>query len=389
MGGGGPRRGIQGLAGLAGRATQPSGRRPSCIGAPRVTAKPQRTDPSLGASVTMSDVARMAGVSESTVSRALSGSPLVSDATRERVGALARQAGYLVNEQASNLARGQTRTIEVMFPIEAGTLQHVSDPFFVDMLAALTDALAGHGYDALLTRSPPWDAERPGCAYLGGRAGGVIFVGQGRHADAIDAFARQHRRVVTWGAVRPEQTACVVGSDNAGGARAATRHLLGLGRRRVAFMGDRTLPEIAQRYAGYAGALAEAGLALDPALVFDAPFDVAGARAAAAPLAGLADRFDGLVAASDMIALAAIAALRDGGVSVPGDVGVVGFDDIALAEHVYPALTTVHQRIKRGGEVMVAEMMTMLEGGEARSHVLPGELVVRRSCGAGARGAGS
>ena len=342
-----------------------------------MSAKPQPA-------VTMSDLARMAGVSESTVSRALSGSPLVSEATRARIAALAERSAYAVNEQARNLARGQTRTIEVMFPIEAGTLQQVSDPFFVDMLAALTDALAKHGHDALLTRSPPWDPERPGCAFLGGRAAGVIFVGQGRHADEIDAFAAQHRRVVTWGAVAAGQAGCVVGSDNAGGARAATAHLIGLGRRRVAFMGDRTLPEIAQRHEGYAAALAEAGLPADPDLLFDAPFDVAGARAAAEPLVAKRGRFDAVVCASDMIALAAIAALREAGAEVPREVAVTGFDDVALAGHVHPALTTVHQRIRRGGELMADLLIGALSGAPLRSETLPAELVVRASCGAGA-----
>ena len=332
--------------------------------------------------VTMSDLARMAGVSESTVSRALSGSPLISEATRERIHALARESRYAVNEQARNLARGQTRTIEVMFPIEPGTLQQVSDPFFVDMLAALTDALAERGYDALLTKSPPWDPERPGCALLGGRANGVLFVGQGRHREEIEAFSREHRRVVTWGAARVGQDTCVVGSDNAGGMAAATAHLIGLGRRRIAFMGDRTLPEIAQRFEGYTRAMREAGLSVDERLVLDAPFDVRGARASAAALAGLGHGFDGIVAASDMIAIAAIAALRDAGRDVPGSVGVVGFDDVALAAHVFPPLTTVHQRIRRGGQIMVDKLMDLLDGKDASAAVLEAELIVRASCGA-------
>lgn len=333
------------------------------------------------APVTMSDIARMAGVSESTVSRALSGSPLVAEKTKRRIAELARSTRYAVNEQARNLARGQTRTIEVMFPIERGTLQHVSDPFFVDMLASLTDALAEHGYDTLLTRSPPWDTDRPGCAFLGGRANGVIFVGQGRHRAEIRDFARQHRRVVAWGAVGLDEDTCVVGSDNAGGAYEATAHLARLGRRRVAFLGDTSLPEIAQRHVGYVRALDEAGLETIRTLQISAPFDVDLAREAAAALVALRGGFDAVFAASDVIALAAIAALREVGVNVPGDVGVVGFDDVALAAHVYPSLTTVHQRIRHGGQRMIAKMIGLLEGEAPSPEVLPTRLVVRQSCG--------
>lgn len=339
--------------------------------------------------VTMSDIARMAGVSESTVSRALSGSPLVAEATRQRIAELARSARYAVNEQARNLARGETRTIEVVFPIERGTLQHVSDPFFVDMLASLADALGDRGYDALLSRSPPWDEARPGCAFLSGRAGGVVFVGQGRHRAEIRSFARTHGRVVAWGAVEPGEETCIVGSDNAGGAAAATRHLIGLGRRRIAFLGDRTLPEIAQRHEGYRRAHEAASLPLDERLVLSAPFDIEGARAATAPLAGLRGQVDGVVAASDMIALAAIAALREAGLSVPGDVGVVGFDDVALAAHVHPSLTTVHQRIRHGGERIVEKMIGMLNGEPQEAEVLAAELIVRESCGAPSTGRAS
>jgi DNA-binding LacI/PurR family transcriptional regulator len=328
----------------------------------------------------MKGIARMAGVSEATVSRALSGSPLVAETTRARIMEIARASRYAVNEQARNLARGSTRTVEVLFPIDPGTLQQVSDPFFVDMLASLTDALAAHGYDALLTKSPPWDPERPGCAFLGGRANGVIFVGQGRHRAEIRDFARAHGRVVAWGALRQDEDTCVVGSDNAGGARAATEHLLRLGRRRLVFLGDTTLPEIAQRHEGYAAALQQAGLA--PEATLPAPFDVEGARAAARPLAAMAGKVDGIVAASDMIALAAIDILREAGLSVPGDVSVVGFDDVAVAAHVHPALTTVHQRIRHGGKRLVEKMIGLIEGEPQEPEMLPTTLIVRESCGA-------
>lgn len=332
--------------------------------------------------LTMGDIARMAGVSESTVSRALSGSPLVAEKTRTRILELAKTAGYSVNEQARNLALKRTQTIEVIFPIERGTLQQVSDPFFVDMLAALTDELTANGYDVLLSKSTPWDEERPGCAFLGGRADGVIFVGQGRHKSRIRDFARTHKRVVVWGAADMDDDYCIVGSNNIAGAQMAADHMIGLGRKSIAFLGDRSLTEIAQRYEGYTHALTKAGLSVDQSLVLSTPFDIQKARAATTVLADLYPAFDALFAASDMIAIAAIASLREAGIRVPEDVSVVGFDDIPAGAHVNPSLTTIHQRIRHGGKLMVRKLLGIISGEEPKPEVIEAELIIRQSCGA-------
>ncbi|MEL7453046.1 MAG: LacI family DNA-binding transcriptional regulator [Pseudomonadota bacterium] len=331
---------------------------------------------------TMGDIARMAGVSESTVSRALSGSNLVAEKTRDRIVEIARSSGFTVNEQARNLALRRTQTIEVIFPIARGTLQQVSDPFFVDMLAVLTDELGKRGYDVLMSRSPPWDEERPGCAFLGARADGVIFVGQGRHRSEIRDFARQHRKVVAWGAAHPDDDHCIVGSDNIGGARRATEHMLSLGRQSIAFLGDRSLPEISQRFEGYRNALAAAGRPINSDLIIRSPFDIEEARRATHGLADLYPSFDGIFAASDMIAIAAIANLRHKGIGVPEDVSVVGFDDIPSGAHMSPSITTVRQRIRTAGKILVDRLLETIDGKDPASEILPAELVIRQSCGA-------
>ncbi|MGF1463064.1 MAG: LacI family DNA-binding transcriptional regulator [Maricaulaceae bacterium] len=328
---------------------------------------------------TMGELAELAGVSESTVSRALSGSPLVAKSTRERILKIARAANFSINQQARNLALGQSRTIEVIFPIETGTLQHVSDPFFVDMLAALTDELADRRYDVLFTKSTPWDNDRPGCAFLGGRGDGVMFVGQGRHRAEIRDFARAHGRAVVWGAVGDTDDHCVVGSDNFSGGLLATEHLLDVGRRSIIFLGDHSLPEIAQRYEGYRMALERAGLGVRRDFVVAAPFDIERARNAVRPLIDLYPEFDAIFAASDMIALAAIAALRDKGVEVPNNVSVVGFDGVPTGAHVSPSLTTVRQDVRRGGTLLVEKILQVLEGERAFSTKLPVELIIRGS----------
>jgi len=329
----------------------------------------------------MIEIARMAGVSESTVSRALSGSTLVAEHTRKRILDIARAANFSVNQQARNLALGQTQTIEVIFPIESGTLQQVSDPFFVDMLAALTDELASRQFDVLLTKSSPWDTDRPGCAFLGGRADGVIFVGQGRHRSEIRDFARTQKKVVAWGAVDKDSDYCIVGSNNVGGGIMAVNHLHSCGRKKIAFLGDKTLPEINQRHEGYLQGLAVNKLPVDKALDIAAPFDIEQARTAAAQLVDLYPKFDAVFAASDMIALAAIAEMRNRNISVPGEVSVVGFDGIPAGGHVNPSLTTIRQDVRNSGKVIIEKMFEILNGNNPSPCQLPVDLIIRESSG--------
>jgi len=334
----------------------------------------------------MSDLARLAGVSESTVSRALAGSELVAGRTRERIMELARATRFVVNEQARSLALGRVRVVEVIFTIERGTLQRVSDPFFIEMLAMLVDEFSVHGLDVLVSHATPWDPEQPDCAYLSGRAAGLVIVGQARQRGAIREFARRHPHVVTWGALEDDGEADVqtlIGSNNRRGGALVTQHLLNLGRRSIAFLGDTRLPEIRQRFEGYRQALAEAGVPLDPDLVLSAPFDIERAREAAASLPGRYPAYNAVFAASDMIALAAMKTLHESGLRVPDDVAVVGFDDIPAAAHVFPGLTTVRQNVPQAAKVLVERLLARLEDKPAPSTMIDVALVVRESCGSG------
>ncbi len=330
----------------------------------------------------MADIARMAGVSESTVSRALAGSDLVAEKTRKRITELASAADYTINESARSLRLKKTKTIEVVIPIESHHRQHISDPFFLDLLGALADAIADRDYDMLLSKIPPWSKEKRSNALVSGRADGIIIIGQGRRRSELKEFARAHRRVVVWGAHIDGGDYAVVGSDNREGGRLAAAHLLSLGRKRIAFLGDVSLPEIKLRHAGYVDALKEAGMALDNSLTFNAPFDSEEAFVTANKLIESRVKVDAVFAASDVIAMSAIAAFRNAGASVPEDVSVVGYDDIFSSAWYSPAITTVSQSIHEGGEVLVKSLFEIMSGGTASSFVLPPKLVVRQSCGA-------
>lgn len=330
----------------------------------------------------MADIARMAGVSESTVSRALAGSTRVAAATRARIAELASAARYTVNEGARSLRLGRTRTVEVLIPIEPDNPQHMSDPFFLDVLGAIADALAARGYDLLLSKSPPWGDAARSNSLVSGRADGLIIIGQGQRLRELRDLARAHAQIVVWGAHLAGADYTIIGGDNREGGRLACAHLIGLGRKRIAFLGDHQLPEISLRYQGYLEAMTAAGIRIDEALIVPAKFDRESAFAAAQALIARAPDVDGVVASSDVIAMGVISAFAQAGRRTPADVGVVGYDDIDSAAWFNPALTTISQSIRRGGEALVEALFARMAGEPAANLVLPAQLIVRSSCGA-------
>lgn len=336
----------------------------------------------MAAPIKMADIARMAGVSVSTVSRALAGSTLVPQAKREEILALAQAQGYVINEQARNLRLKKTRTIGVVIPLGHEVGQLISDPFFIELLGRLADEITARDYNVLLTKvarpEPGWQDR----LIQSQKADGLIVIGQSDQHEALNAVARDYLPLVVWGAHLPSQLYCSVGSDNIGGARLAVDHLLKLGRRRIAFLGVPDLPEVGLRYQGYRRALSAAGIAEDPALLAPAHFTVDTAYDTVRGLIDSKVPFDAIFAVSDVIAIAALKALNAAGLRVPDDVAVVGFDDITIAAYVSPPLTSVRQDLARGAKVMVDLLFRRMEGENTPSATMPAELAIRKSCGA-------
>ncbi|MBP7337009.1 LacI family DNA-binding transcriptional regulator [Niveispirillum sp.] len=332
--------------------------------------------------IKMSDIARMAGVSVSTVSRALAGSSLVPEAKREEILALARDHGYVINEQARNLRLKKTRTIGVVIPLGHEVGQLISDPFFIELFGRLADEITARDYNVLLTKvakpEPGW-LDR---LIQSRKADGLIVIGQSDQHEALNAVARDYLPLVVWGAHLPSQLYCSVGSDNIGGARVAVEHLIRLGRRRIAFLGVPNLPEVGLRFEGYRRALSAAGIAEDAALTAPAHFTVDTAYDTVRGLIEAGTMFDAIFAVSDVIAIAAIKALTAAGLRVPDDVAVVGFDDINIAAYVNPPLTSVRQDLARGARVMIDLLFRRMEEEDTPSATMPAELVIRKSCGA-------
>ena len=331
----------------------------------------------------MVDIARLAGVSVSTVSRALNGSELVNAETRQRVAELARSLNYSINFGARNLRLQENKTVAVVVPYDASSRQHISDPFFLSIVGSIADALTDRGYDMLLSRV---DAEHLDLAshwFDSGKAIGVVLIGQWRHHDQLNDMAARKLPLVVWGGEMPQQLYCSVGGDNVLGGSLATRQLLQMGRRRIAFVGDAQLPEVWLRRQGYAQALREAGLAVDAALELPAPFEPSVATSVLRDFCATQRDFDAVVCCSDVLALLTIQALRAAGRSVPGDVAVIGYDDMPLAAYCDPPLTTVHQPVAEAGAELVEALLAQLRGERCNSRTLPVYLKLRESAPGG------
>ncbi len=324
------------------------------------------------------ELADLAGVSTGTVSRALAGSELISQKTRERIQALAREHGFRPNILARNLRIQRTNTIGVLIPLGHEKRQQLTDPFFITMLGLLADKLTERGYDLLLSRVIPTDSAWIERFANSGRMDGLIVVGQSDQAATLDAMAAHYRPMVVWGGHSEGQLHCTVGSDNRKGGDMAASYLIAQGCRRIAFLGDPRALEIGQRLAGVRDAMARAGLGtpdqanihLVPDIAYPAIVDY---LASTSPLP------DGIVAASDLIALAAMRALAAAGLSVPGDVRVIGYDGLPIGEHVTPQLTTISQDLASGAEHLVDLLMRRIAGEDTPAVVMDPQLVARAS----------
>ena len=329
----------------------------------------------------MAELARLANVDRSTVSRALNDSPLVKPHTKAAILKIAKDVGYTLNVAARNLRKQSSGAIGIVIPLAPGSEQTISDPFFLEMVGSVSHAASQHGYDLIV--SVPKDEMQIAEKRLlrSGRADGLIVIGQAGRTERLDAMNANNANVVVWGGADKAPKYTLVGSDNVKGGKIATAHLISLGRKRILFLGDVDLPEVSLRYEGYKRAHSDAGLQHDPSLKLKLNFGGQTAFDAVAKFIDDSPGFDGIFAASDVLAMAAIHALQAKGKTVPEDVSVVGYDNIGQANMSTPPLSTINQNITQGGEIMVDLLLAKIRGQKADSKFTDTNLIVRGSCG--------
>lgn len=328
---------------------------------------------------TIQDVARVAGVSTATVSRALSTPGVVAETTRKAVFAAVRETGYTVNQAARNLRQRRTGSVVALVP-------NIANPFFSRILSGVAATLSPAGYSLLIadTQSGP-EAEARLMGYLDDRRADGLILFDGSVPRAHLARGQSARPLP------PLVFACEwiggldvpgVRIDNAEGARLAVAHLAGLGHTRIGHLAGPPGNVLSiSRAAGFAEALKAHGMEKREEWAFDGDFTLDSGAFAAQRWLELGDRPTAVFCASDEMACGFVGALQRHGVRVPEDVSVVGFDNIEIAGHVSPPLTTVRQPRTELGERAAAQLMSLMAGKtlEAREVVLPVELVERES----------
>lgn len=329
--------------------------------------------------VNMADIARLANVSKPTVSRVLNGSPLVAAETRDRVLGFARAHGYAVNRNAQKLRQLRTDTVAVVLDFGSHRAGRIADPFIFELLAGVSEALSVRNQDLLL--SPPGLTD--GQSYLdmlsARAADGFLFLGQGGREPMLQRLARSQAPFVVWGAVDPADSYCAVGSDNRLGGRLAGGLFVQRGARRWLFVGDTEHKEIRLRYDGLCDAARDAGgdIAIDRMPVEHMAYTSSYSMAAAY----LRDHQppDAVFAFSDTAAMAVISAFREAGHIAPRDYALVGYNNIPPAAHFTPAITTIEQETHLAGAILVEKLMQQIDGGRAKSTLLPTRIILRET----------
>lgn len=336
--------------------------------------------------VTQRRVAEEAGVSRTTVSLVLNDVPdaHISPPTRQRVLEAARRLDYYPDAAARRLATGKTHTIALVW--HRAPDQTYRDAFLPGLLDGMSRAARRYAYQILFR---PVAVDEPNGAYVelarGRHTDGLVLSGPRSDDDRLHRLHAQGFPLVLHGRLEDADIPSV-DVDNVRGAMAAVDHLAGLGHRRIGLITNAPTVYAAsqQRLRGYNLALEEANIAYDEALVRCGNFDEESGYSAAVDLLRFDERPTAVFIASDMVAIGALRALQEGGVSVPEEMAVVGFDDITAARFITPSLTTVHVPTFGLGWSAGELLIRIIEGDPPRQrHVeLDTELVVRESCGA-------
>ena len=333
---------------------------------------------------TLEEVARLAHVSRSTVSRVINDRPNVRAETKQRVWQAINDSGYRPHALARSLVTNRTHIIGIVIPEAVTTV--FTDPFFPLLLRGATEVCNIHEYQLLLSlfTAPARQEEMCQRVLRSGYVDGVIVASAVVDDPLIPSMLRDGVQLVSIGR-HPNAQVHYVDGDNVGGALMAVEHLIRLGHRRIGTITGRLGLTVGQdRLAGYRQALQAHGIMVEENLISEGDFSESSGKRGMEHL--LAFSPTAVFAASDSMAIGALKALREAGKRVPQDVALVGYDDIPIASLIEPGLTTVRQPIERMGSMAAELLLNMLddpteEGASAHRIILPTELVIRASCG--------
>jgi DNA-binding LacI/PurR family transcriptional regulator len=329
---------------------------------------------------TIEDIARLANVSKSTVSRALNDSPLISQETKDRIRTIARENHFRLHNPARQLSLRQSHTIA--FVTHAYHLECFSmdDLFGLEIMGGVSAGLYERGYDMLVVHVNPRESDWAHQYLDSGRADGFILLTAARKQSHIKTLVEMDAPFIVWGVPTIQNKYCSVTGDNLTGGRLAAEHLIAAGRKKIAFLGGpREELEVQLRYRGYETALNDAGLAAEPDLAANGNYTSESGAEAMRQLLIQRPDLDAVFSNSDLMAIAAINVLRELGKRVPEDVAVVGYDDLSIANLNTLPLTTIRQNVPLAGKLLAHNLVQYLQTRIITNTTVPVELVVRKS----------
>lgn len=328
------------------------------------------------ANVSIKDVARAARVSHPTVSRALRHSSLVKPDTAERIRSIARRMGYRPSAVARSLVTRRTKTIGVV-------VTTIADPFISEVVSGIEEVANENGYSVVLANSNA-DPEREvqvAHSFHERRVDGILVTASRVGARYLPLLSEMKVPVVLINSHHPAEFVYSVRIDNVTASRAATAHLIELGHKRIAYIGDRFgFQSDTERFSGYREALERADLPFLPQLVVHGDGKAEGGLHAIATLMAMPDPPTAVFCYNDMCAIGALSGIRQRGLRVPNDISIVGFDDLLIASYTHPPLTTVHQPKQQMGRAAMRILLELFSNAQSITNIkMQGELIVRES----------
>ena len=329
---------------------------------------------------TIKELAVIAGVSSSTVSRALNNSTLISLETRTRIQDLAKKYKLQIHYGAKNLRLKETKVIGLI-TMKTNFIEYgKTNPFVLQMIGAMTNSLNSNDYDLLFIQVSEDDLDWPGRYYMRSRVDGFIILCNGQNKLLMNQLLEINAPFVVFGTPFYKEKYGGVMSDNAYGAKLATNHLIKNGCKKIGFIGGPDYnQEVAERFAGYKSALKKNKLKIEPKLIKFGNYTSKSGADCTNELLNTGITFDAVFINSDVMAISALSVLEEKGFSVPENIQIIGFDDIALAAYSSPSLTTVRQDINKAGMLLVDYIIKRIKDNEIIHTVLPVKLIIRES----------